>query len=60
MNRLHLILVAVLDTAREGGLHQDHADAVFTALSGILADVPAEAVTLFEENVKRILDAELP
>jgi hypothetical protein len=61
MNRLHLILVAVLDTAQEaGGLHQDHAEAIFNALSDILAEVPDEAVTHFEENVKRILAADVP
>jgi hypothetical protein len=60
MNRLHLILVAILDTAKAGGLHQENAEAVFDALSEILADVPEEAIAAFEENVRRILDADLP
>ncbi len=61
MNRLHLILIAILDTAQQAGeLRQDHAEAIFNALSDFLADVPTEALTHFEENVKRILDAELP
>jgi hypothetical protein len=60
MNRLHLILVAVLDAAKEGGLYQDHAEAVFNALSDFLADVPAEPVTLLEENLRSILEAEVP
>ncbi len=60
MNKLHLILVAVLDTARAGGLKPEHAEALFHALSGYLKDVPAEVVVLFEQNVQRILDAKLP
>ena len=60
MNRLHLILAAVLDTAKEGGLRPDHAEAVFNALSGFLADVPVESITVFEQNVRTILEAELP
>ena len=61
MNRLHLILVAVLDTARQaGGLDQDHAEAIFDALSETLAGVPNEAVLRFEENVKLILAAPVP
>jgi hypothetical protein len=60
MNRLHLILAAALDAARAGGLPEDRAEAVFNALSGHLAAVPAEAVAVFEANVRRILDADLP
>ena len=60
MNRLHLILAAALDAARAGGLSEDRAEAVFNALSGRLTDVPDEAVAVFEANVRRILDADLP
>ena len=60
MNRLHLILVAVLDTAKGGGLSQEHAEAVFDALSDYLTGVPSDSVNQFEENVRRILDAALP
>ena len=59
MNKLHLILVAVLDTARAGGLKQDHAETLFHSLSGYLRDVPSEITVVFEQNVQRILDAKL-
>jgi hypothetical protein len=59
VNRLHLILVAVLDTSKAGGLKQDHAETLFHALSPYLRDVPTEIVA-FEQNVQRILDAKLP
>lgn len=60
MNKLHLILVAVLDTAKAGGLKQSHAETLFHALSGYLRDVPGEIVVVFEQNVERILGAKLP
>jgi hypothetical protein len=60
VNRLHLVLVAVLDTARSGGLPQERAEATFDAISPYLSDVPEEAVAAFEENVRRILDADFP
>jgi hypothetical protein len=60
MNRLHLILAAALDAAKEGGLSQKHAEAVFNALSDYLTGVPSDSVSLFEGNVRKILDAPLP
>jgi hypothetical protein len=60
MNRLHLILYAALDTAVAGGLRREDADALFDALNGYLADVPDECLTTFEQNVRRILDADSP
>jgi hypothetical protein len=60
MTRLHLILFAALDTARGGGLSRRDAEAIFDALSEYLDDVPGDCVTTFEENVRRILDADLP
>ena len=60
MNKLHLILVAVLDTAKAGGLKEEHAETLFHALSGYLSSVPSEVVVVFEQNVQRILDAKLP
>ncbi len=61
MNRLHLILVAILDTAQQdGGLQQDHAEALFNALSEFLSEVPDDSVALFEQNVRCILNAEVP
>jgi hypothetical protein len=60
MNALHLILVAILDTAKTGGLSQNRAEVAFHSLSPHLSVVPDEAVTAFEENVRRILDADLP
>ena len=60
MNRLHLILVAVLDSAKGGGLSQEHAEAVFDALSDYLNGIPSDCISQFEENVRRILDADLP
>ena len=60
MNKLHLILVAVLDSAKTGGLKPEDAETLFHALSGYLHDVPREIVVVFEQNVQRILDAKLP
>jgi hypothetical protein len=60
VNKLHLILVAVLDTAKAGGLKPEHAEALFHSLSCYLRDVPSEIVVVFEQNVQRILDAKLP
>jgi hypothetical protein len=60
VNKLHLILLAVLDTAKAGGLKQDQAETLFHALSPYLRDVPSEIVAVFEQNVQRILDAMLP
>jgi hypothetical protein len=59
MNKLHLVLFAVLDTAKSSGLHQERAEAIFDNVSSFLSDVPAEAVKAFEENLKRILEADL-
>jgi hypothetical protein len=59
VNRLHLILVAVLDTAKAGGLPQERAEALFNSLSPYLSDVPDEDLAGFEENARRILDAYL-
>jgi hypothetical protein len=60
VNKLHLILVAVLDTAKTGGLKPEHAEALFHSLSGYLRDVPSEILVVFEQNVQCILDAKLP
>jgi hypothetical protein len=60
MNRLHLLLAAVLDTARAGGLPGERAEALFDSLSPYLRDVPEGAVAAFEETARRILDADLP
>ena len=61
MNKLHLICVALLDTAKAGGLHQERAEAIFADLSPYLSSVPEEVVAVFVENVQRhILDANLP
>ena len=60
MNKLHLICAAVLETATAGGLHQERAEAIFTYLSPYLSNVPEEAIAVFVENVRRILDANRP
>jgi hypothetical protein len=57
VNKLHLICVAILDTATAGGLLQERAEAIFITLSPFLSNVPDETVKLFEENVRRILDS---
>ena len=59
MNKLHLVCVALLDTAKAGGLHQERAEALFNDLSPLLSNVPEEMVKLFVENVRRILDADV-
>ncbi len=59
MNRLHLILGAALDAAKAGGLSEDRAKAVFSAISGHQTGAPDQAVAVFEANVRRILDADL-
>jgi hypothetical protein len=56
MNCLHFILVAVLDTAMAGGLHQERAEAIFYDLSPFFSEVPVEDISTFEDNVRRILD----
>ena len=60
MNRLHLLLAAILDTTRAGGLPGERAEALFNSLSGYLSNVPAEAVAACEDAIRRVLDADLP
>ena len=57
MNKIHLICAIALETAQAGGLHQERAEALFNSLSPYLSKVPVEVVAVFEENVRRILDA---
>jgi hypothetical protein len=59
VNKLHLICVALLDTARAGGLDQERAEAIFDYLSPYLSDVPPEDVAVFVENIRSIFDATL-
>ena len=44
MTNLHLIVGAVLEAAKAGGLKQPHAESLFHRLSGYLDDVPGEVI----------------